>query len=116
MKQQPAQVVRPLYWWVQDLRQRGDILLGVHFDSRQLVASVTIRLASYRVVDVVRRNDHQPQLPHDQPTLLAEAVWRLGALGWTDQLDELLDLLRVVGLIGAPTTIRSLLGSRACGF
>jgi len=71
MKQQPAQVVRPLYWWALELRRRGDILLGVHFDSRQLIASVTVRLASCRVVEVVRRNDHKLQLPHDLPTLLA---------------------------------------------
>ena len=38
----------------------------------------------------------------DPPTLLAEAVWRLGALGWTDELDELVPLLRNLGLTMTP--------------
>lgn len=103
---QPAPVVRPLYWWTTELRRRGDLLLGVHFDTNQLAASVRVRLASYRIVEVVRSNDCNPALPHDVPTLLAEAVWRLGALGWAEQLDELLELLRAVGLMSAPAPIR----------
>ncbi|WP_240631780.1 hypothetical protein [Mycobacterium colombiense] len=103
---QPAQAVRPVYWWTTELRRRGDLLLGVHFDANQLAARVSVRLASYRLVEVVRSNDHNPALPHDVPTLLAEAVWRLGALGWTEQLDELLDLLRGLGLMSAPAPIR----------
>ena len=104
---QPAEVVRPLYWWAKDLRDRGDILVGARFDAARLAAVVTVRLASYRVVEVVRRHDDKPRMPHDLPTLLAEAVWRLGALGWTDDLDALLDLLRVVGLMSARASIRS---------
>ncbi|HZE16417.1 MAG TPA: hypothetical protein VE197_12285, partial [Mycobacterium sp.] len=103
---QPAEVVRPLYWWAKDLRDGGDILLGVRFDAAQLAAAVTVRLASYRVVEVVRRHDDKPRMPHDVPTLLAEAVWRLGALGWTEHLEELVDLLRAVGLISAPASVR----------
>ena len=103
---QPAPPVRPVYWWAKDLRDRGDVLLGIRFDAAQLVAVVTVRLASYRVVEVVRRHDDRPQLPHDVPTLLAEAVWRLGALGWTDELEALVDLLRGAGLIAAPASIR----------
>lgn len=103
---QPAQVVRPVYWWTTELRRRGDLLLGVHFDANHLTARVSVRLASYRMVEAVRSNDHNPALPHDVPTLLAEAVWRLGALGWSEQLDELLDLLRALGLMSAPAPIR----------
>jgi len=103
---QPAEVVRPLYWWARDLRNRGDILLGVRFDAAQLAAAVTVRLASYRVVEVVRRHDDKPRMPHDLPTLLAEAVWRLGALGWADQVEALVDRLRTVGLIAVPASVR----------
>ncbi|OCB20034.1 hypothetical protein BRW65_22905 [Mycobacterium paraffinicum] len=103
---QPAQVVRPVYWWTTALRRRGDLLLGVHFDANHLTARVSVRLASYRIVEAVRSNDRNPALPDDVPTLLAEAVWRLGALGWSEQLDELLDLLRAVGLMSAPGPIR----------
>ncbi|KEF94928.1 hypothetical protein K883_05352 [Mycobacterium sp. TKK-01-0059] len=103
---QPAQVVRPVYWWTTELRRRGDLLLGVRFDANHLVARVSVRLASYRMVEVVRSNERNPALPHDVPNLLAEAVWRLGALGWSEQLDELLDLLRALGLMSAPAPIR----------
>ncbi|OBK11261.1 hypothetical protein [Mycobacterium sp. 1245852.3] len=103
---QPAQVVRPVYWWTTALRRRGDLLLGVHFDANHLTARVSVRLASDRIVEAVRSNDHNPALPDDVPTLLAEAVWRLGALGWSEQLDELLDLLRALGLMSAPAPIR----------
>ncbi|OOK65257.1 hypothetical protein BZL29_7718 [Mycobacterium kansasii] len=114
---QPAQVVRPVYWWARELRRRGDLLLGVDFDANQLAARVSVRLASYRIVEVVRGNDCNPVLPHDVPTLLAEAVWRLGALGWTEQLGEVLDLLRVVGLMSTPEPIGQCVASipgRAC--
>lgn len=104
---QPAQVVRPVYWWTKELRARGDLLLDVHFDTTLVAAHVSVRLASHRVIEVVRRNDHNPALAHDVPTLLAEAVWRLGALGWTEQLDEVLDLLRSVGLLSAAAPIRA---------
>ena len=30
---QPAEVVRPLYWWAKDLRDRGDVLVGARFDA-----------------------------------------------------------------------------------
>ena len=102
---QPAEVVRLLYWWARDLRDRGDFLLGVRFDAAQLAAAVTVRLASYRVVEVVRRHDDKPRMPHDLPTLLAEAVWRLGALGWADHVEALVDRLRTVGLIAAPASV-----------
>jgi hypothetical protein len=104
---QPVEVVRPLYWWAKDLRDHGDALLDIRFDATQLTAAVTVRLASYRVIKVVRRYDTKPQMPHDLPTLLAEAVWRCGALGWTDHLDTLVDLLRAGGLISAPASVRS---------
>ena len=30
---QPAEVVRPLYWWAKDLRTNGDILVDARFDA-----------------------------------------------------------------------------------
>lgn len=93
------QVFRPLYWWAQDLRARGDILQDLRFDAPQMTATVTVRLASSRVITVVRGHDDKPRLPHDVPTLLAEAVWRLGALGWACDLVAVVDLLRGCGLL-----------------
>lgn len=93
------QVFRPLYWWAQDLRARGDVLQDLRFDAPQMTATVTVRLASSRVITVVRGHDDKPRLPHDVPTLLAEAVWRLGALGWACDLVAVVDLLRGCGLL-----------------
>ncbi|ORX13069.1 hypothetical protein [Mycobacterium xenopi] len=104
--QQPAEVVRPLYWWAKALRDRGDILLGVRFDAAALTAVVTVRQASYRVIEVVRRHNDKPRVPHDLASLLAEAVWRLGALGWSHELEAMVDLLRAIGLITAPVPVR----------
>lgn len=103
---QPDEAVRPLYWWAKDLRAGGDILVDARFDAAAMSATVTVRLASYRVVEVVRRHDDKPHLPHDLPTLIAEAIWRLGSLGWTDELEEMVELLRTLGLTAAPAAAR----------
>ena len=103
---QPANVARPLFWWVKDLRDRGDVLLGLGFDAAAGAATVTVRLASYRVVTVVRRAEDKPRAPRDVPELLAEAVWRLGALGWSDLIGELVDSLTAAGLIAMPAPVR----------
>lgn len=103
---QPAEVVRPLYWWAKDLRASGDILVDARFDAATMAASVTVRLASYRVVEVVRHCDDKPRLPHDVATLIAEAVWRLGSLGWTDELDEVIGLLRRLGVAAMPAAVK----------
>ena len=103
---QPAEVVRPLYWWAKDLRANGDVLVDARFDAAMMAATVTVRLASYQVVEVVRRHDDKPRLPHDLATLIAEAVWRLGSLGWTDELDEMIGLLRTLGLTATPAVVK----------
>lgn len=103
---QPAKIVRPLYWWAKDLRARGHIVLGLRFDPAQLVASVTVRLSSDRVVGVARRPDDKPRRSYDLPELMAEAVWRLGALGWTEDLESLVNLLRAAGLMTDPAAVR----------
>ena len=105
-RQQPDEVVRPLYWWAKDLRARNDLLVGARFDAATMSASVTVQLASYEVVNVVRRHDDKPRLAQDLPTLIAEAVWRLGSLGWTSELDEMAGLLRTHGLSATPTTVK----------
>ena len=103
---QPAEVVRPLYWWAKDLRNTGDILVRASFDDATMAATVAVRLASYQVVEVVRRRDDKPQRPHDVTALIAEAVWRLGSLGWTGELDEMVGLLRTLGLTATPTVVK----------
>lgn len=97
--QQPAHLARPLFWWATDLRARGDLLLGIAFDAAAVTATVTIRLASYRVVTVVRRPDDKPGAPDGVAGLIAEGVWRLGALGWADLVDEAVEALSAAGLI-----------------
>lgn len=103
---QLAHAARPLYWWAKDLRERGDILLGLDFDAATATATVTIRLASYRVVTVVRRPDDKPCAPRNVAELLAEGVWRLGALGWSDLVAEAAEALAVGGLMTAPAPVR----------
>lgn len=100
------EVFRPLYWWAQDLRARGDVLQCLRFDAPQMTATVSVRLASSRVITVVRGHNDKPRRPHDVPTLLAEAVWRLGALGWACDLVAVVDVLQSCGLLAAPTPAR----------
>jgi hypothetical protein len=69
---QPAEVVRPLYWWAKDLRANGDVLVDARFDAATMAATVTVQLASYQVVEVVRRHDDKPRLPHDLAALMAD--------------------------------------------
>ena len=97
---------RPLYWWAKDLRDRADILQGLRFDAPQMTATVTVRLGSHRVITAARRHDDKPRLPHDLPTLLAEAVWRLGALGWACDLGAVRDVLRAAGLLAPPRPVQ----------
>ena len=78
---QPAEVVRPLYWWAKDLRANGDVLVDARFDAAMMAATVTVRLASYQVVEVVRRHDDKPRLPHDLAALIAEARLAAGLAG-----------------------------------
>lgn len=104
---QPANVARPLFWWAKDLRERGDILVGIGFDAATATATVTVRLASYRVITVVRRPDDKPCTPQDVPELLAEGVWRLGALGWADLVDEVVGALSAAGLIATAVPART---------
>ena len=106
VRSQPIEGIRPVYWWARELRRRGDTLVGLSFDPLSLTATVSVRLASYRVVTVVRRHDHAVALPRDLPTLIAEAVWRLGALGWTAELRALTELLVQLGLLVAPAPVR----------
>lgn len=70
--------LRPLYWWARDLRSRGDILTDVRFNIATKAATVTVQLASYQTLTVTRRADIAAALPSDLPTLIAEAIWRLG--------------------------------------
>ena len=78
---QPAEVVRPLYWWAKGLRANGDVLVDARFDAATMAATVTVRLASYQVVEVVRRHDDKPRLPHDLAALIAEARLAAGLAG-----------------------------------
>lgn len=95
----PIEVVRPLYWWACTLRDSGDVLVNAHFNATTITATVTVRLASYRILEVVRRHDDKPRLPRTVVDLLAEAVWRLGSLGWTGELEDMTSLLRARGLM-----------------
>lgn len=101
--QQPAEAIRPLHWWAKDLQAGGDLLVDARFDAVTMTATISIRLASYQVVSVVRRHDDKPQMPRTLADVLAEAVWRLGTLGWTAELEEAVAQLRTVGLMAPPT-------------
>lgn len=103
---QPAEVVRPLYWWATDLRTGGDVLVGARFDPESMTATVVVRLASYRVVTVVRRFDDKPRMPRSVSDLIAEAVWRFGSLGWTAELEQMVGVLRMLGLMVTPEAAR----------
>lgn len=99
---QPIRGLRPLYWWVRELRRRGDTLADVRFDTATATATVVVRLASYQMMTVQRRHDSTAALPHDLVTLIAEAAWRLGALGWATELHALTEQLALLGLIIEP--------------
>lgn len=103
---QPAKGIRPLYWWARELRDRGDILVNVEFDSVTRTATVGVRLASYQVITVQRHHDIRCDMPHDLPTLMAEAAWRLGSLGWTAELRSVVDQLGRLGLLLMPAPVR----------
>lgn len=102
---QPVKGIRPLYWWARELRSRGDVLVNLDFDADTKTATVSVRLASYQVVTVQRRHDNKCDMPHDLPTLIAEAIWRLGSLGWTAELRSVIDLIDSLGLVLAPTPV-----------
>ena len=100
--QPPAEAIRPLYWWAKDLQAGGDLLVDARFDAVTMTATVSIRLASYQVVSVVRRHDDKPQMPRTLADVLVESVWRLGSLGWGAELEEAVAQLRTVGLMATP--------------
>jgi len=91
--------VRPLFWWAKDLCHHGYVLHDVSFNASTKVASAQLSLPARQVVEVVRRHDDRCSLPMDLPALLVEAVWRLGVLGWSEQLGELIGVLAEAGLV-----------------
>jgi hypothetical protein len=103
---QPVKGLRPLYWWARELRRRGDILVDLRFDTATKTSTVTVRLANYQTVTVVRRHDNKAALPQDLPTLIAEGIWRLGALGWLPELRAVTEMLSQLGLIIAPAPVK----------
>ena len=82
--QQPAEAIRPLHWWATDLQAGGDLLVDARFDAVTMTATISIRLASYQVVSVVRRHDDKPQMPRTLADVLADAVCGLGTLGFIE--------------------------------
>lgn len=102
---QPSPAVRPLYWWAAALRQGGDAVVDMRFDRSLMAATVVVRLSSHRVISAVRRWEDTARIPADLPALMAEAVWRLGALGWAGELSALVDRMRAAGLIAQPAAV-----------
>lgn len=105
---QPHSGVRPLYWWVRHFTEAGHQLRSLHFDTLTLTALVTVQLRSGRVLESVRRLNTAPAdtaLDHTRaaddtvPALLAEATWRLGVTGWSDDLADVVALLRTKNLL-----------------
>src|SRR5262249_16670600 len=90
--------VRPLYWWAAALRTEGDVVVDMRFDRSSMVATVVVRQASYRLTSVVRRCEDTACIPQNLPALMAEAVWRLGALGWAGEFAALVDRMRAAGV------------------
>lgn len=82
---QPAAAVRPVYWWAQELNRQGYVVRRVWVGMRSATAGVVLELPSHRVVELIRRPLDTPVVT-DLPSLLLEAVWRLSADGWAQEL------------------------------
>lgn len=96
--------VRPLYWWVHDLHQRGYRLLAAQFDT--VTAGSTLQLPSYRVLDSQRPAYGPRRGPLTIADELAEAIWKLGITGWADELADMTALLRSAGLLADPEPLQ----------
>lgn len=97
--------LRPVYWWATELAARGVVLQSLVYDEDSASARVVARMPSYRVVNVVRRA-HDASRPGDLLTVLAEAVWRCGALGWGAEVAALREALCAHGVVVEPRVAR----------
>ena len=64
----------------------------VRFELKSVTAVVVVELPSHRVVELIRRPQDTPVVT-DLPSLLLEAVWRLSAGGWVQELAGAVGLL-----------------------
>ena len=103
---QLSPAVRPLYWWAAALREMGDIVIDMRFDRSAMAATVVTRLACGRVISEVRRYEDTACTPQDLTALMAEAIWRLGALGWAEEFGELVQQMRAAGVVGRPVRVQ----------
>lgn len=95
---QPHAVLRPLYWWVQQMLARGFAVRDLHFDPVGRTA-VLVYESPERLVSTVRRKEFARLAVDGLPSLIVEYVWRLGACGWATEIDGLVSLLRGLGLV-----------------
>lgn len=103
---QVATPVRPLYWWIQAADAEGVVLHGLYFNNLTHSAVVRIRLASYRVVEVIRdARGLTVGAPNALAAVMVEAVWRLGAAGWADEIARLSTVLRRNGILGGTAMV-----------
>lgn len=96
---QPDPVVRPLYWWARELAAGGSVLRALYYVPHICTAGVAVQLPSYRVLDIARSQAGELLDPVDLPHVLAESVWRLGVSGWAKEIDNMIPLLRGMGLM-----------------
>ncbi|TMS46966.1 hypothetical protein [Mycobacterium sp. DBP42] len=103
---QLATPVRPLYWWIQAAAAEDLVLHGLFFNNLTSSAVVRMRLASYRVVEVIRdARGLTGGAPNPLSAVLAEAVWRLGSAGWADDIARLSTALRRNGILGGTAMV-----------
>lgn len=95
---QPHEVLRPLYWWVQQMLARGFAVRELKFEPIGRTAELVYESPD-RLVSTLRRKEFGRLAVDGLPSLMVEYVWRLGACGWGADIDGLVSLLRGLGLV-----------------
>ncbi|SIE15908.1 hypothetical protein [Mycobacteroides abscessus] len=96
---QPHVVLRPVYWWAQQMVNGGYGIRELRFDAKTRTA-LFVYESPERLVNRLWRRDFQRITDvADLPSLITEYVWRMCACGWGERLDELVSVMRSLGLV-----------------